>query len=110
MWIIVVKYKVRPEWMNRWPELVADFTASTRAEPGNIFFEWSRSVEANDEFVLIEGFTDEGMEAHGASDHMRAALERMPRALVRTPVAIRRQVENGGWAEIPALRVSGAPA
>ena len=40
MYFIVVKFKTKPEWTDRWMDLVADFTAATRAEPGNLWFEW----------------------------------------------------------------------
>ena len=45
MILIVVKYRVRPEAVDRFLDEVADFTAATRAEPGNLWFEWSRSVD-----------------------------------------------------------------
>src|SRR5215471_16752954 len=53
---IVVKFTVRPEYAEGWLDLVADFTTSTRAEPGNVFFEWSRSVDDPHVYVLTEGF------------------------------------------------------
>jgi quinol monooxygenase YgiN len=40
MIFIVVKFETNPEWTDRWPELVAAFTAATRAEEGNLWFEW----------------------------------------------------------------------
>ena len=43
MIFIVVKFKTKPEWSDRWLDLVHDFTEATRAEPGNLWFEWSRS-------------------------------------------------------------------
>jgi hypothetical protein len=36
---IVVTFETRPESTDRWPGLVAGFTAATRAEPGNLWFE-----------------------------------------------------------------------
>ena len=36
MIFIVVKFQTKPEWTERWPELVASFTAATRAEEGNL--------------------------------------------------------------------------
>lgn len=45
MIFIVVKFETKPEWTDRWPELVAAFTAATRAEEGNLWFEWSRSLD-----------------------------------------------------------------
>ena len=45
MYLIVVKFKVKPEWTDRWMDLVGDFTRSTRQEPGKLWFEWSRSID-----------------------------------------------------------------
>ena len=45
MIFICVKFPVKPEYADQWPELTKDFTDNTRAEPGNIFYDWSRSVE-----------------------------------------------------------------
>ena len=48
-----------------------DFTQATRAEPGNIFFEWSRSVDNPDQFVLVEAFQDDAAAAHVNSGHFK---------------------------------------
>lgn len=39
MIFIVVKFPVKSEYVDQWPELVAEFTRATRAEPGNLWFE-----------------------------------------------------------------------
>ena len=80
MYFIVVKFQTKPEWTDRWPDLVADFTAATRAEPGNLFFEWSRSLEDPAEFVLVEAFTDDGAGPHVNSDHFKKATGEMGQA------------------------------
>ena len=59
MILIVVKFKSKPDWSERWLDLVDDFTRATRAEPGNLWFQWSRSVEDPTEFVLVEAFEDD---------------------------------------------------
>lgn len=56
MIFICVKWKVKPEHAESWPELTREFTEATRAEPGNIFFEWSRSLDDPNTYVLIEAF------------------------------------------------------
>ena len=58
MIFIVVKFKVKPEWSERWADLVADFTHATRQEPGNLWFDWSRSLDDPNEYVLVEAFKD----------------------------------------------------
>lgn len=105
MYLIVVKFQTRPEWTDRWLGLVDDFTRATRAEPGNLWFEWSRSVENPHEFVLIEAFTDDGAEPHVTSEHFKTAIQQMPQALAATPKIVSRQVEGDGWGEMGEMTV-----
>lgn len=97
MHFIVVKFQTKPEWTDRWLDLVADFTKATRAEPGNLWFDWSRSVEDPSEFVLVEAFSEEGTSAHVTSEHFAAAIATMPQALVRTPQILSRQIDGDSW-------------
>ncbi len=108
MYFIVVKFQTKPEWTDRWMDLVADFTAATRQEPGNLWFEWSRSVEDPAEFVLVEAFTDDGAGPHVGSEHFKRATTEMPQALVRTPSIVSRQVEGDGWGEMGEIRVDAS--
>jgi quinol monooxygenase YgiN len=96
MYFIVVKFRTKPEWTDRWMDLVAEFTEATRAEPGNLFFEWSRSV-------VVEGFADDGAGPHVNSEHFKQAMATMPQALAATPRIISRQVEGDGWGEMGEL-------
>ena len=70
MIFIVVKWPVRPEYADDWPAIVADFTEGTRGEVGNLFFDWSRSVDDPNEYVLIEAFRDDAAEPHVTSEHL----------------------------------------
>lgn len=106
MIFIVVKQQVKPEYAERFLEMVRPFTEATRAEEGNLFFEWSRSVEDPNEFVLVEGFKDDAGEAHVNSAHFAAGLEAMREALAATPKIISRQIEGEGWDEMGELKVS----
>lgn len=63
MYFIVVKFQTKPEWTDRWLDLVADFTEATRSEPGDLWFEWSRSVDNPAEFVLGRGVHRRGCRA-----------------------------------------------
>lgn len=105
MYLIVVKFPTRPEWTDRWMDLVTPFTEATRAEPGNLWFEWSRSVEDPHEFVLVEAFTDEGASPHVSSEHFAQAMKDLPQALAATPKIVSRQVEGEGWEEMGELSV-----
>jgi quinol monooxygenase YgiN len=97
VYFIVVKFQTKPEWTDRWLDLVADFTKATRAEPGNLWFDWSRSVDDPSEYVLVEGFADDGAGPHVSSEHFKRAVTEMPQALVRTPQIISRRVDGDQW-------------
>jgi quinol monooxygenase YgiN len=105
MYVIVVKFPVKPEWSDRWLDLVDGFTQATRAEPGNLFFDWSRSVEDPDEFVLVEAFTDDGAGPHVNSAHFKQALVDMRQAIARTPKIISKQVDGDGWGPMGELQI-----
>lgn len=105
MYFIVVKFKTKPEWTDRWLDLTREFTEATRAEPGNLWFEWSRSVEDPSEFVLVEGFSDDGAGPHVNSDHFKKATSEMGQALVSTPEIVSRQVEGDSWGTMGEVTV-----
>ncbi|XKH57410.1 antibiotic biosynthesis monooxygenase [Citricoccus nitrophenolicus] len=105
MIFIVVKYQVKPEYTDTFLDSVAEFTAATRAEEGNLWFEWSRSVEDPNEFVLVEAFKDGAGEAHVSSPHFSAGLESMRPLLAATPKIVSRQIEGEGWDEMGELQV-----
>ncbi|SNT53707.1 Quinol monooxygenase YgiN [Streptosporangium subroseum] len=104
MIFIVVKFVIRPERSEDWLSLADDFTQATRQEPGNVFFEWSRSVDAPNQFVLIEAFasSDAGA-AHVGSDHFKAAMAWMPELIAETPEIINVEVPGEGWSRMAEL-------
>ena len=105
MIFITVKFKVRPEHTDGWLDLVDEFTQATRNEPGNLWFEWSRSVEDPAEFVLVEAFTDDGAGPHVNSAHFKKATSELAQALESTPRIISRQVDGEGWEEMGEITV-----
>ncbi|MGO1973985.1 MAG: putative quinol monooxygenase [Propionibacteriaceae bacterium] len=105
MYFIVVKFTVKPEHADQWPEVVRNFTEATRAESGNLWFDWSRSLDDPCEYVLVEAFTEDGAAPHVQSDHFRQMQQDFPPYLQRTPRIISRQVEGAGWDEMGEIRV-----
>lgn len=105
MYFIVARFPVKPESVADWPEITRAFTQATRAEPGNLFFDWSRSLDDDTEFVLVEGFTDDGAEPHVTSEHFAAGMEAMRPHLTATPKIISRQVEGDGWEQMGELSI-----
>ena len=96
---------MKPDSVDEFPEAVRAFTEATRAEPGNLFFEWSKSLENPNEYVLVEAFTDEGAEPHVKSDHFAAGLEAMRPHLASTPKIISRKIDGEGWDEMGELKI-----
>ena len=105
MIFIVVKFPVKPEYADQWPEVVKEFTEATRAEPGNKWFDWSRSVEDPNEYVLVEAFEDDAAEAHVNSEHFQKMTEQFPQYLAETPQIISRQIEDDGWEKMGEVQV-----
>ncbi|MEB3021177.1 putative quinol monooxygenase [[Mycobacterium] crassicus] len=106
MIFIVVKFQIKPEWAERWPQLVAEFTAATRAEPGNLWFDWSRSLDDPNEYVVIEAFQDAAAgSAHVNGDHFTKAMAEMPQALASTPKIISHTIEATDWSPMGELAV-----
>ena len=104
---IVVKFRVKPEWVDRWVELVTPFTKATRAEPGNLWFDWSRSLEVPNEFMVVEAFRDgDAGRVHVESEHFAAALAAMPQALLETPRIVSQVVDQDGWNEMGEMTIT----
>ncbi|MDD9375247.1 putative quinol monooxygenase [Streptomyces sp. ZAF1911] len=106
MIFIVVKFPVKSEYVEQWPELVSEFTQATRGEAGNLWFEWSRSVEEPDTYVLVEAFQDDAAEAHVTSAHFQKALETMRPLVTRTPEIVSTTIEGAtGWSRMGELQI-----
>jgi quinol monooxygenase YgiN len=107
MIFITAKFQVLPEHADAWPEISADFTRATRAEPGCLWFDWSRSVEDTCEYVLVEAFRDdEAGAAHVQSDHFRAAQDELPQYLAATPRIVNFSVPGDDWSELGEMAVT----
>jgi len=106
MYFIVVKFKTRPDHTEQFMDIVEPFTTATRQEPGNLWFDWSRSVQDPSEFVLVEAFLDDDAAgAHVNSDHFKAGLESMRPALTATPKIVSRKVDGDSWGEMGELQI-----
>jgi quinol monooxygenase YgiN len=105
MIFITAKFKVKEAHADRWPEISASFTEATRAEPGNLWFDWSRSVDDPFEYVLVEAFQDDAAEAHVTSDHFKQAQADLPQYLEETPRIVNFQVPGTDWSELGEMKV-----
>jgi len=98
MIFITAKFKIRPEDADKWPQIAAEFTEATRSEPGCLWFDWSRSLDDPEEYVLVEAFRDgDAGAAHVQSDHFKKAQQTLPSTWLAPP----------GSSTSPSLRTTG---
>jgi quinol monooxygenase YgiN len=103
---ITAKFRVKPEHADAWPSISGDFTRATRAEPGCLWFDWSRSLDDPTEYVLVEAFRDgEAGGAHVGSAHFKQAQQDLPPYLAATPLIVSQTVDQDGWNELGEMAV-----
>ncbi|MEV6931229.1 putative quinol monooxygenase [Dactylosporangium sp. NPDC051485] len=106
MIFITAKFRVLPEHAEAWPAISGPFTEATRAEPGCLWFDWSRSLADPNEYVLVEAFRDgDAGAAHVGSEHFREAQRTLPQYLAETPRIVNATVEQDEWSELGELAV-----
>ena len=106
MIFITAKFKILPEHAEAWPEISREFTEATRAEAGCLWFDWSRSLEDPNEYVLVEAFRDgDAGGAHVNSGHFKAAQEKLPAYLAATPKIVSQAVDQDDWSELGEMQV-----
>jgi quinol monooxygenase YgiN len=103
---ITAKFRVKSGDADRWNEISRSFTEATRAEAGNLWFDWSRSLDDPTEYVLVEAFADdEAGAAHVQSDHFRTAQQELPAHLAETPRVVNFSVPGTDWSELGEMSV-----
>jgi quinol monooxygenase YgiN len=65
----------RPEYADGSMALVHEFKVATKAEPGNISFDWYRSADDPKVCLLVEAFADhDAGRAHVESSHFQGSI------------------------------------
>ena len=106
MIFITARFRVLPEHADDWPQISRAFTEATRAEPGCLWYDWSRSLDDPAEYVLVEAFRDDAAgAAHVGSEHFRTAQRELPAFLAETPRIINVTVPGTEWSELGELAV-----
>ena len=109
MIFITAKFRVKPEHVDAWPEVSAAFTAATRAEPGCLWFDWSRSLDDPAEYVLVEAFRDgDAGAAHVQSSHFKDAQHALPPYLAATPRIVSVELPQDDWSTLGEMQVDDA--
>jgi quinol monooxygenase YgiN len=107
MIFITAKFRVKPAEADDWPAISDEFTAATRAEPGCLWFDWSRSLDDPTEYVLVEAFRDDAAgAAHVQSEHFAQARKSLPPHLAETPRIVNLSIPQDDWSELGELAVT----
>jgi len=94
--LIVLKIQIRPDRRDVWLERIAKYTAAVRDEPGNLSFDVYESIDAPNEFSIVEGFgSKEAGDAHVQTEHFKDFLVWFPTVIGTAPQIINTQVD--GW-------------
>ena len=105
MMLINVRFDVKPQHADNWLEITREFTEATRAEPGNLWFDWYRSSDDPNTYLLCEAFRDGDAPAeHVNSAHFSEFTGSAARYLQRTPRIINTTADFEDWGtmgEIP---------
>lgn len=89
MILITVKFPIREDKLAQWRELSRFYVEAVTAEPGNVFFEFSESVDEPNTFVCIEGFRDSAAgAAHMQQPHVERFMSEMPDIVSAQPQII----------------------
>lgn len=108
MIFITAKFRIKPEYAEKWPEITREFTEATRDEPGCRWFEWSHSLDDPTEYVLVEAFRDgDAGAAHVQSEHFATAQRTLPPYLVETPRIVSTVVDQDDWSLLGEMAVQG---
>jgi quinol monooxygenase YgiN len=106
MIFITAKFQIKPEDADNWPAIAAGFTQATRSEPGCMWFDWSRSLDDPNEYVLVEAFRDgDAGAAHVGSAHFKQAQQDLPPHLAATPKIISQTIDQDDWSDLGELAV-----
>ncbi len=109
MIFITAKFQVLPDDADEWPKIVDEFTRATRNEPGCLWFDWSRSLEDPNEYVLVEAFRDgDAGGAHVQSVHFKNARQTLPPHLAATPRIVNMEIPQDDWSPLGELAVPDA--
>jgi quinol monooxygenase YgiN len=96
MIFIVLKVPIRPDARDTWLEGIERYAKAVRAEPGNMEFNVFESVDAPNQFSIIEAFESEAAgEEHVKTPHFKDFFEWFPKTIAAPPEIINTQVE--GW-------------
>ena len=95
MILINLKIQIRADRRDVWLDRIASYTKAVREEPGCLSFDVYESVDAPNEFSIIEGFaSQEAGGAHCQTDHFKDFLVWFPTVIGKAPLILNTEVKQ----------------
>jgi quinol monooxygenase YgiN len=96
--LINIKMQIRPEKMDQWLALADSYAKDVNSEDGCLFFQFSRSLTDDNEFVCIEGFKDaDAGAAHVKQPYVKRFFEVTPDLVATQPQIIYIDTPHDGF-------------
>lgn len=106
MIFINVKFQVKPEETSTFLDKVSFYTEACRAEEGCLFFEWYRSTDRENEFLLVEMYRDaEAGKQHVNYPHFQKGIDAMKPLLSETPEIVSEDIEAKNWGPMGEISI-----
>jgi quinol monooxygenase YgiN len=98
MILINIKMQIRPEKMDEWLALADSYAKDVNSEDGCLFFQFSRSLTDDGEFICIEGFKDgDAGTAHVSQPYVKKFFELAPGLVTAQPQIIYIDTPHDGF-------------
>ncbi len=105
MILINIKMQIRPEKMDAWLALADSYAKDVNSEEGCMFFQFSRSLTDENEFVCIEGFTDaEAGAAHVQNSYVKNFFAAAPDLVATQPQIIYIDTPHDGFGPMGEIK------
>jgi len=105
MILINIKMQIRPEKMDAWLALADSYAKDVNSEDGCLFFQFSRSLTDDNEFVCIEGFKDADAGAtHVKQPYVAKFFEAAPDLVATQPQIIYIDTPHDGFGPMGEIK------
>lgn len=103
---ITVKWFVKPEYSEQFPELTREFLDACRAEPGCLWFDLAKSCDEENVYYMTEAYKDGAAgKAHVESDHFKKAMATQGEYAARRPLVVSYEAPGEGWNELGEIQM-----
>jgi quinol monooxygenase YgiN len=95
MILINLKIQIRADRREEWLDRITRYMKAVREEPGCTSFDVYESIDAPNQFSVIETFADKDAgEAHVATEHFKDFLVWFPTVIGTAPMILNTEVAN----------------